>query len=108
VLAWIFRRCDEDARARATPIGLIPAPADLDLRGLELAPGALDELLAFDRGAVRDELTQIREYLAQFGERVPPEFRAELTRLAHEVTASVRDNQDNRAGRRFLGADSTR
>jgi phosphoenolpyruvate carboxykinase (GTP) len=108
VLAWIFRRCDGDAPARATPIGLIPAPADLDLRGLRLAPGALDELLQYDDDAVRAELTQIRDCLAQFGQRIPPEFRAELTRLAPEVTTSVRDNQDKQAGRRLLGADSTR
>ena len=57
---------------------------------------------------MRAELTQIRAFLAQFGERIPPEFRAKLTRLAHEVTASVRDNQDKQAGRRFLGADTTR
>jgi len=81
---------------------------DLDLRGLELAPGALDELLAFDDGAVTAELTQLRAFLAQFGEGIPSEFRAELTHVADEVTASVRDHQDKQAGRRFLGADSTR
>ena len=108
VLAWIFRRCDGDAQADATPIGLIPAPADLDLRGLELAPGMLDELLAFDHGVVKAQLTQVHDYLAQFGERIPPEFRAELTRLVHEATGSVSDNQNTQAGRCFLGADSRR
>ena len=86
VLAWIFRRCDNDASARATPIGLIPAPADLDLSGLELAPSVLDALLEVDDDAVRAELTQIGEFLAQFGERLPAEFRDQLARLAHQVT----------------------
>jgi phosphoenolpyruvate carboxykinase (GTP) len=105
VLEWIFRRCDDNAGARATPIGLIPTPLDLDLRGLELAPGALDELLAFDDRAVGAELSQIRDYVAQFGERIPPELRDEITLLAHEVTASVRDQQDKPAACRLL-ADS--
>jgi len=90
VLAWIFRRCDNDARARPTAIGLIPGPADLDLRGLELAPGALDELLAFDDRAIGGELTHISDYLTQFGERLPPEFRDELARLARHATAGER------------------
>ena len=86
VLAWIFRRCDNDASARATPIGLIPAPADLDLSRLDLAPSVLDVLLEVDDDAVRAELTQVSDFLAQFGERLPAEFRDQLARLAHQVT----------------------
>jgi phosphoenolpyruvate carboxykinase (GTP) len=81
VLAWIFRRCAGDAGAYSTPIGLIPAPADLDLSGLKLAPGALKDVLEVDHDAVRAELPQIREYLTQFGERLPDEFQKELTYL---------------------------
>jgi phosphoenolpyruvate carboxykinase (GTP) len=92
VLAWIFRRCDNDARARATPIGLIPAPADLNLSGLELAPSALDELLEVDDDATRAELKQIHAYLSQFGERLPPEFRDQLARTTYQLTrARTRD-----------------
>jgi len=92
VLAWIFRRCDNDARARATPIGLIPAPADLNLSGLELASSALDELLEVDCGAMHAELKQIDAYLSQFGERLPPEFRDQLARCRHQLaTTSTRD-----------------
>ena len=86
VLAWIFRRCDNDASARATPIGLIPAPADLDLSRLDLAPSVLDVLLEVDDDAVRAELTQVSDFLAQFGERLPAEFRDQLARLAQQVT----------------------
>ena len=81
VLAWVFRRCDDDAEARETPIGLIPVAEDLNLDGLQLAPTAINDLLAFDRGAMRAELTQIREYLTQFGERLPAEFLEQLTRI---------------------------
>jgi phosphoenolpyruvate carboxykinase (GTP) len=86
VLAWIFRRCDNDARARATPIGLIPAPADLSLSGLELTPSALDELLEVDESAARAELKQINVYLSQFGERLPAQLRDQLARCMYELT----------------------
>ena len=50
-------------------------------------------------------LNKIRDYVAQFGERLPPELRDEITLLAREVTASVRDQQDKPAACRLL-ADS--
>ena len=81
VLAWVFRRCENDAGARETPIGLIPTPADLNLSGLELAPSALNEVVEVDHGAVRADLPQITAYLAQFGERLPAEFRTQITRM---------------------------
>ena len=37
VLEWIFRRCDGEADAVETPIGLVPAPGALDTEGLDLA-----------------------------------------------------------------------
>src|SRR5919107_3450181 len=35
VLAWIFRRCDDQAEARETPIGYVPEPEHLQLGGLD-------------------------------------------------------------------------
>jgi phosphoenolpyruvate carboxykinase (GTP) len=81
VLAWVFRRCDDDAEAHETPIGLIPAPEDLNLIGLQLAPTAINGLLTVDDEAIRSELPQIREYLTRFGERLPAEFPEQLTRI---------------------------
>jgi phosphoenolpyruvate carboxykinase (GTP) len=86
VLAWVFRRCENDVEARETPIGLIPAPADLDLIGLELAASALNDVLEVDDEAVRAELPQIREYLARFGERLPAEFRTQLARTERQLS----------------------
>ena len=86
VLAWVFRRCDNDAGAHETPIGLIPAPADLDLSGLKIARTALNDVLEVDHGAVRAELPQIREYLTQFGKRLPPELQEQLTRMERQLS----------------------
>ena len=85
VLAWVFRRCENDAEARETPIGLIPAPTDPSFSGLELAPGVLSDVLEVDHGAERAELPQIRDYLTQFGERLPAELREQLTRIENEL-----------------------
>jgi hypothetical protein len=59
VLAWIFRRCENDGEVRETPIGLIPAPADLDLIGLQLAPSALTSVLEVDHSAVLPQITGV-------------------------------------------------
>jgi phosphoenolpyruvate carboxykinase (GTP) len=87
VLAWIFRRCDNDVEARETPIGLTPAPADLDLSGLELAPNAINDVLDVDHEAVAAELPQIREHLTRFGERLPAELRTQLARIERQLSA---------------------
>jgi phosphoenolpyruvate carboxykinase (GTP) len=86
VLAWIFRRCDNDAQAHQTPIGLTPAPEDLNLSGLRIAPSAINDVLEVDHQAARAELPQIREYLTQFGERLPAELRTQLTRTERQLS----------------------
>jgi phosphoenolpyruvate carboxykinase (GTP) len=81
VLAWVFRRCQHRAGARETPIGHVPAPADLETDGLDIAPAALEELLTVDEDKLRAELPQVREHLAKFGDRLPPEVREQFERL---------------------------
>ena len=64
---------------RAKPaIGFLPRAADLDTRDLDIAPGALEELLAVSPPEWRKEFEQIGTYLAEVGERVPQALRAEL------------------------------
>jgi GTP-dependent phosphoenolpyruvate carboxykinase len=66
---------------------------------LELAPGVLDELLEVDDGAVRAELRQIRDYLAQFGERLPAEFGDQLARRARQAMGeNARGRTRHRSG----------
>jgi phosphoenolpyruvate carboxykinase (GTP) len=81
VLAWIHGRCQGTADAIDTPIGLLPALGSIDVSGLDLEPGALDELLAFDPAAWRAEVPLIEEHLGLFGERLPAAVRAELDEL---------------------------
>ena len=48
VLEWVFRRCDGDAEAVETPIGLVPAEGDLNTEGLDIDPDDLAEVLRVD------------------------------------------------------------
>ena len=85
VLAWVFDRCDDAAPARDTAIGRVPEPGAIATDGLELAPGALDELLAVDAEAWRAELPLIETHYEQFGDRLPPALRDELEVLAKRL-----------------------
>jgi phosphoenolpyruvate carboxykinase (GTP) len=81
VLAWMLERSAGRGGAVETPIGFLPRSADLDLAGLELPAGALDQLLAVDTAAWRREAAEIRAYIEGFGDRVAPELRRELDTL---------------------------
>jgi phosphoenolpyruvate carboxykinase (GTP) len=81
VLAWIFRRCEGEAEATETPIGLVPAEGAIDTDGLDISEQALRELLTVDAEAVGAQLPQVEEHLARFGDRLPDEIGAQLEGL---------------------------
>ena len=85
VLEWIFRRCDDEAEAVDTPIGRVPAPGALNLEGLDLAPGQLEELLTVDEEAVKAELPQVEEHLERFGDDLPGPVRDQLQALKERL-----------------------
>jgi phosphoenolpyruvate carboxykinase (GTP) len=87
VLAWVVRRCEGSAGAVETPIGLVPAPGELDTDGLDIAPEALEALMSVDDESVRGELPQVREHLARFGDRLPAEIRAQFEALERRLAA---------------------
>jgi len=85
VLAWIFRRCEGSAEADETPIGLVPKPDGIDTEGLELATEAMAQLEAVDPAEWRNQLPQIHEYYAKFGEALPAELRTQLKSLEERL-----------------------
>jgi phosphoenolpyruvate carboxykinase (GTP) len=85
VLEWMLRRVEGKAEAQATPIGNLPRPQDLDVDGLDLAPGVLEQLLHVDREGWYDEMEAVGEYLAGFGARTPAALLAEQ----HRISASL-------------------
>ena len=71
VLRWIIERCDGTGSARyETPIGYLPKPGDIDVKGLDVSKQDLELLLAVDpalQWRSRDA-DRIGEYFAEFGE----------------------------------------
>jgi phosphoenolpyruvate carboxykinase (GTP) len=86
VLAWVFRRCDDEAEAVETPIGRLPAEGSLETEGLDVAPEDLRELLRMDPDAWRAQLPQVRDHLARFGDRLPEALRKQLAALEAQVS----------------------
>jgi phosphoenolpyruvate carboxykinase (GTP) len=85
VLKWVFERCNGTANAVDTPIGRLPRPSDLDLDGLNLAPGAIEKLLAVDVEGWWNEVPLVREHFAKFGSHLPKELNDEVNGLEQRL-----------------------
>jgi phosphoenolpyruvate carboxykinase (GTP) len=85
VLEWILERCRDEGKAQATPLGYVPAPDALDLTGLELPDGAMQELLRVDKEAWLAECDQTEAFLAKFGDRLPHALRDEGASLRRRL-----------------------
>jgi phosphoenolpyruvate carboxykinase (GTP) len=85
VLAWMLERCAGRAGASETAVGWVPRPQDLELRGLELGQDALAALLTIDPALWRKELTDMREYLDRFSDRLPAALLAELAAIERRL-----------------------
>ncbi|MGQ0836656.1 MAG: phosphoenolpyruvate carboxykinase (GTP) [Gammaproteobacteria bacterium] len=87
VLEWMLERCTGAAGAVETPIGNLPRPQDLHLEGLPLSENALRDLLTIDPALWRSEMADVRKYLSEFGNRVPAEMLAEISRVERGLKA---------------------
>ena len=81
VLEWILKRCFDEVGADETVIGYEPKPEDINLDGSGVTVETLRELLTLDAESWRENCAGIREYFAQFGDKLPHELRAELEAL---------------------------
>jgi phosphoenolpyruvate carboxykinase (GTP) len=85
VLAWIFRRCDDEADAEQTAIGRVPTHGSLDTEGLDMSEAELGELLKVEPGEWQAQLPQVHEHYAKFGDALPPELRRQLEELERRL-----------------------
>jgi phosphoenolpyruvate carboxykinase (GTP) len=88
VLKWVFERCDGKVHAQETPIGLLPQPADLDTKGLDLSADKLAKLLSIDIEGWLAEVPRIKEHFAKFGNRLPQGMRDEVVALEKRLKAA--------------------
>jgi phosphoenolpyruvate carboxykinase (GTP) len=81
VLKWMCERLEGKAGAKETPIGYLPNESDIDLRGLEIPPKNIKELLHVDLAAWKAEIPDIEKHFKQFGDRLPQRLRKQLKEL---------------------------
>jgi phosphoenolpyruvate carboxykinase (GTP) len=84
VLRWIIDRCENRVGARETPVGFLPHPNGIDVEGLNVNGETMDALLSVNVDQWKTEMASIGEYLAGFGERLPPDLKRE-----HEQVVSA-------------------
>jgi phosphoenolpyruvate carboxykinase (GTP) len=88
VLEWIFRRCAGDAEAHETALGLVPARGDLYTGGLDVDRADLEAVLTVDDDELREQLPQLEEHLAIFGDRLPKEIRVQFEALKQRLAVT--------------------
>jgi phosphoenolpyruvate carboxykinase (GTP) len=71
VLKWVLERCKGSADATKTPIGYVPTPESINLKGLNLEPKVVEELLAVKPSEWKQELEDQKEFFKKFGSKVP-------------------------------------
>ncbi|PIE33355.1 MAG: phosphoenolpyruvate carboxykinase (GTP) [Ilumatobacter coccineus] len=85
VLKWVFERCDDSVDAVDTAIGHLPTAEALDLEGLDIADDDLKTLLSVDVAGWTDAIPQIRDYYAQYGDKLPEELTAAVNALEADL-----------------------
>ncbi len=86
VLKWVIDRCFERVDAVKTPIGYVPKPGDIDIKGLDINAETMKGLLSIDQAEWKGELGGLREFFEKFGDRLPEEIWEEFAALEKRLT----------------------
>ena len=81
VLEWIIKRCKGEVGAKEVAIGYVPNAEDINIEGLDIDVKTIENLLDVDKETWIEETKGIKEFYAQFGDRLPKELAAELEAL---------------------------
>jgi phosphoenolpyruvate carboxykinase (GTP) len=81
VLKWMCDRVEGRLGAQESPIGLLPKESDLDLKGLDISPEDMKELMNVDPSQWREELPDIEQHFSTFGNRLPEKLIRQLEEL---------------------------
>ena len=86
VLEWIIARCEGKVEARESAIGFLPYAKDINIDGLDIDESVVEELLTVDNATWLEEVKGIKEFYAQFGDRLPAELKEELDKLEERLS----------------------
>ena len=81
VLLWILDRCAGNVDADETAIGYVPKAEDIDITDLDMTVDDVKALLTIDKDVWMEDVENIKEYFAQFGDRLPKAIADELVKL---------------------------
>ncbi|MDD4290653.1 MAG: phosphoenolpyruvate carboxykinase (GTP) [Clostridia bacterium] len=85
VLDWIIDRCEGKIGAVDTPIGYVPSPEDINVKGLDITEENLKDILTVDRNIWRDEAASVEEHFKKFGDKLPQKLAAQLKTLKENL-----------------------
>jgi len=88
VLEYVFRRCDGEGETVETPIGRVPAKGEINTEGLDISAEQMRELTTVDEAQLREELPQVEEHLAKFGDRLPAKLAEQLESLKSKLSGA--------------------
>jgi GTP-dependent phosphoenolpyruvate carboxykinase len=90
ILKWIVGRAGgDDVSARSSALGFVPEPESLDLEGLDLPPGRLEQLLTGNNAALLRQAEGARKFLAKFGDKLPAALLKEHRSLVRRLQESL-------------------
>jgi phosphoenolpyruvate carboxykinase (GTP) len=88
VLKWVFERCSGAEGGVQTAVGIVPAPGELDVAGLDISEDDLAQVVTVDPEAFKAQLPQMREFLAKFGDDLPAEISGQLDAFEKRLEAA--------------------
>jgi phosphoenolpyruvate carboxykinase (GTP) len=83
VVAWIFGRLTGETKAEETAIGLVPPIGEggINTDDLDVSAETMAKLLEVDHDGWAQQLPQMKEHLATFGDKLPSELAEQLRAL---------------------------
>ncbi len=95
VLKWIVDRVHNRAKAKQTPLGLIPDMQDLETGGMDIPKEKLAKLFEINAEPWKQELQDTEKFLNQFGNRMPSEIWQEHKKLAAQLDNNGSEFEDS-------------
>src|SRR5215470_10928808 len=87
VLRWIVERCKGGGEASETPIGYVPKASSLSGEGIEISKADVDQLVAVDREAWKNNLKSQSDFFDTFGDHLPAGIKEEHKALAGRLNS---------------------
>jgi phosphoenolpyruvate carboxykinase (GTP) len=85
VLKWVIERVIGTAEAVESPIGFLPAPGALDVKGLNVSEHQMAQVLDVDSAEWMNEIPKITQHFNNLGHRLPDAMHTQLSSLEQRL-----------------------